>query len=98
VQETIENGQRGNADAERFYQPEGHENAPSAQGSSENKADSRTRGKEHRPLAAVEKHGNYLTRSSRSRKEFLSSIDLSQTPFEIQYADFGFSKLLTDKN
>ena len=49
-------------------------------------------------MAALEKHGNYLTRSSKSRKEFLSSIDLSQTPFEIQYADFGFSKLLTDKN
>ena len=31
-----------------------------------------------------------------SRQEYLSKIDLTQVPFEIRIADFGFSKYLED--
>jgi len=34
--------------------------------------------------------------SEAKRIEFLSQIDLTQVPFEIKIADFGFSKYLND--
>lgn len=39
-----------------------------------------------------------LSLSKEKKKEFLTNVDLTTTPFEIKIADFGFSKKLKNKD